>query len=55
MSTSAMLEPLLAPIAAIQRLIEKLGGQGIIIGGVAASLLESTLRRGWSYRYREGD
>lgn len=39
MSTPAMLEPLLAPIAAIQRLIEKLGGQGIIIGGVAASLL----------------
>jgi hypothetical protein len=35
----AMLEPLLAPVTAVQRLIEKLDNQGIIIGGVAASLL----------------
>lgn len=34
-----MLEPLLAPIAAVQRLIEQLDNQGVIIGGVAASLL----------------
>lgn len=39
MSSPAMLEPLLAPIVAIQRLIEKLDDQGVIIGGVAASLL----------------
>ncbi len=34
-----MLEPLLAPVAAIQRVIEKLENRGVIIGGVAASLL----------------
>ena len=34
-----MLEPLLAPIAAVQRLIAQLNDQGVIIGGVAASLL----------------
>ena len=34
-----MLEPLLAPIKALQRLIEQFDHQGIIIGGVAASLL----------------
>jgi len=34
-----MLEPLLAPLAAVQRLIEQLDNQGVIIGGVAASLL----------------
>ena len=39
MSSPAILEPLLAPVGAIQRLIEKLNDQGIIIGGVAASLL----------------
>ena len=39
MSSPTTLEPLLAPIAAIQRLIEAFDGQGIIIGGVAASLL----------------
>lgn len=33
------LEPLLAPIEAIQRLIERFDNQGIIIGGVAASIL----------------
>ena len=39
MSSPAMLEPLLAPVAAIQRVIEKLDDRGVIIGGVAASLL----------------
>ena len=34
-----MLEPLLAPVAAVQRLIEQLDDQGVIIGGVAVSLL----------------
>ncbi len=34
-----MLEPLLAPLAAIQRVIEKLENRGVIIGGIAASLL----------------
>jgi len=34
-----MLEPLLAPLAAIQRVIEKLDDRGVIIGGIAASLL----------------
>jgi predicted nucleotidyltransferase len=33
------LEPLLAPIRAVQRLIEASDDQGIIIGGVAASIL----------------
>ncbi|MEM7112382.1 MAG: nucleotidyltransferase [Chloroflexota bacterium] len=33
------LEPLLAPIKALQRLIEAFNDQGIIIGGVAASIL----------------
>ncbi len=32
------LEPLLAPIEALQRLIEAFGDRGIIIGGVAASI-----------------
>lgn len=39
MISPAVLEPLLAPIAAIQKVIEKLDDQGVIIGGVAASLL----------------
>ena len=39
MNASKTLEPLWAPIAAVQRLIEQFGDQGIIIGGVAASLL----------------
>ncbi|MCB0055538.1 MAG: nucleotidyltransferase [Caldilineaceae bacterium] len=39
MSSPAMLEPLLAPLAAIQRVIEKLDDRGVIIGGIAASLL----------------
>ncbi len=33
------LEPLVAPIQAVQGLIEEFGDRGIIIGGVAASLL----------------
>ncbi len=33
------LEPLLSPIEAVQRLIERFDDQGIIIGGVAASIL----------------
>ena len=39
MNASKTLEPLWAPVAAVQRLIEQFGDQGIIIGGVAASLL----------------
>lgn len=39
MISPTSLEPLQAPVAAIQRLIEKYDDQGIIIGGVAASLL----------------
>jgi hypothetical protein len=39
MSSPPMFDPLLAPVAAVQRLIEKLDNQGVIIGGVAASLL----------------
>ncbi len=39
MNPLEMLEPLLSPLAAVQRLIEQLDNQGVIIGGVAASLL----------------
>jgi hypothetical protein len=39
MESSEILEPMLAPVAAVQRLIEKFDNQGIIIGGIAASLL----------------
>jgi hypothetical protein len=39
MNTSDVLGPLYGPIAAIQRLIEQFNDQGIIIGGVAASIL----------------
>lgn len=33
------LEPLLAPLEAVQQLLERFGNRGLIIGGVAASLL----------------
>ncbi len=39
MNSIDVLEPLLAPIHALQRLIEAFDNQGIIIGGVAASIL----------------
>jgi predicted nucleotidyltransferase len=39
MTTSDVLGPLYGPITAIQRLIEQFNDQGIIIGGVAASIL----------------
>ena len=39
MNTSDVLDPLYGPITAIQRLIEQFNDQGIIIGGVAASIL----------------
>ena len=39
MKTIDPLEPLSAPIEAVQRLIEKFNNQGIIIGGVAVSIL----------------
>ena len=39
MNSIATLEPLLAPINALQKLIEAFDDQGIIIGGVAASIL----------------
>ncbi len=39
MNSIAALEPLLAPINALQKLIEAFDDQGMIIGGVAASIL----------------
>lgn len=39
MSSEERLEPLLAPIAALQRLIEHYDDQGIVIGGIASSIL----------------
>jgi hypothetical protein len=39
MEPSQALEPLIAPILAVQRLIEEFDDRGIIIGGIAASLL----------------
>lgn len=39
MPESDPLEPLLEPVAAVQRLIDAFDQQGIIIGGIAASLL----------------
>lgn len=39
MSSQDTLEPFLNPLAALQRLIDRLDGQGLIIGGIAASLL----------------
>lgn len=39
MNSADTLEPLFAPIRALQNLIERYGNQGIIIGGVAASIL----------------
>jgi hypothetical protein len=38
-NVSKTLEPLWAPVAAVQRLIERFADQGVIIGGVAVSLL----------------
>lgn len=39
MAAPDVLEPLAAPLAAIQQLIEQFDNRGVIIGGVAASLL----------------
>ena len=39
MTSQDTLEPFLSPLAALQRLIDRLDGQGLIIGGIAASLL----------------
>ena len=39
MNSPELLEPLLAPLAALQHVIEHYNDQGVIIGGVAASLL----------------
>ena len=39
MSPSRELAPLLEPLAAVQRLLARFGDRGMIIGGVAASLL----------------
>ena len=39
MALSDPLEPLLAPVEALQRLIEHFNNQGTIIGGIAASIL----------------
>lgn len=37
--TISEIAPLQSPLAAVQRLLERLGNQGVIIGGVAASVL----------------
>ena len=37
--TTAEIAPLQSPLAAVQRLMERFGNQGVIIGGVAASVL----------------
>ncbi|MCE7985219.1 MAG: hypothetical protein DYG89_28945 [Caldilinea sp. CFX5] len=39
MTSSSILEPLRAPIQALQNLIARFGNQGVIIGGIAASIL----------------
>jgi hypothetical protein len=39
MTTSSTLANLLAPLIALQRLLARFNDQGLIIGGVAASLL----------------
>jgi predicted nucleotidyltransferase len=39
MSTESVLDPLSAPVTAVQRLIERFDNQGVIIGGVAVSVL----------------
>lgn len=39
MNSSLELTPFLAPLAAVQRVLARFGDQGMIIGGVAASLL----------------
>ena len=37
--TISALAPLHSPLAAVQRLLERFGNQGVIIGGVATSVL----------------
>ena len=37
--TTAEIAPLLPPLAAVQQLLERFGNQGLVIGGVAASVL----------------
>jgi hypothetical protein len=39
MNSSEEVTPMLAPLAGIQRVLENFGNQGLILGGVAASLL----------------
>jgi len=39
MRIPSTLEPLLEPLEALQRLLERFGDQGVIIGGIAASIL----------------
>lgn len=39
MSESESMQPFLAPLAAVQRLLARFGDRGMIIGGIAASLL----------------
>jgi Nucleotidyltransferase of unknown function (DUF6036) len=39
MSLPENLAPLLAPISALQRLLERVGGRGVILGGVATGFL----------------
>ena len=37
--TTAEIAPLLPPLAAVQQLLERFGNRGLVIGGVAASVL----------------
>ena len=39
MSSTQRVEPFSAPVAAVQRLLARFGDRGMIIGGIAASLL----------------
>jgi hypothetical protein len=43
--TISVIAPLHSPLAAVQRLLERFGNQGVIIDGVAASMLGTPLDR----------
>ena len=42
-SAPVILSPLLAPLGALQHLLERFDNRGVIIGGIAASLLEQQI------------
>jgi hypothetical protein len=44
--TISEIRPLQSPLAAVQQLLERFDNQGVIIGGVAASVLGVPLHRG---------